>query len=111
MTYRTKIQGGQIVVPSRLRRLAGLGEGDQLEVTFEQGRLILVGPGGRKAGQLKAAPKQTQRKRRGEFLQKLRTSAPAALKKIWAESARKGTDKITLREINSEIAASRREKR
>jgi bifunctional DNA-binding transcriptional regulator/antitoxin component of YhaV-PrlF toxin-antitoxin module len=111
MTYRTKIQGGQIVVPSRLRRLVGLVEGDPLVVKFEQGKLIVIAPGGRKKSQLKAARKQTPKQRREEFLQKLRNSAPAALKKIWGESERKGTNRITLHEINSEIAASRREKR
>jgi AbrB family looped-hinge helix DNA binding protein len=44
MTSRTKIQDGQIVVPSRLRRLAGLAEGDPLDVTFEQGKLVMVAP-------------------------------------------------------------------
>ena len=42
MTYRTKIQDGQIVVPSRLRRLAGLAEGDPLDITVEQGKLVMV---------------------------------------------------------------------
>ena len=35
---------------------------------------------------------------------------PDWLKKIQAESKRKGTDKISMREINAEIAAYRREK-
>jgi prevent-host-death family protein len=39
------------------------------------------------------------------------TIAPASdeLKAIWAEAKRKGLDKLTLREINAEIAAARRE--
>jgi AbrB family looped-hinge helix DNA binding protein len=111
MTYRTKIQDGQIVVPSRLRRLAGLAEGDPLDVTFEQGKLTVMTPGRGKSRSVAAQPKKTEKQRRDEFLQKLRGSAPEALKKIWAESVRKGTGKITLREINSEIAAHRREKR
>ena len=37
--------------------------------------------------------------------------APKWLKEIWAESRRKGTDKLTLREINAEIAAYRKEQR
>lgn len=36
---------------------------------------------------------------------------PKVLEEIWAESRRKGTDKLTMREINAEIAAFRREER
>ena len=36
---------------------------------------------------------------------------PKVLQEIWADSKRKGTDKLTMREINAEIAAYRREKR
>lgn len=43
----------------------------------------------------------------------IKTFAPAPqwLEEIWAESERKGLDRITMREINREIAAYRREKR
>lgn len=43
----------------------------------------------------------------------IRTIAPPpeVLKEIWAESKRKGLNKLTMREINAEIAAYRREKR
>jgi prevent-host-death family protein len=37
--------------------------------------------------------------------------APEWLKEIWAESKRKGTDKLTMREIDAEIAAYRKEQR
>jgi prevent-host-death family protein len=36
---------------------------------------------------------------------------PEWLEAVWAESKRKGTDKLTPREINAEIAAARREQR
>lgn len=36
---------------------------------------------------------------------------PEWLKEIWAESKRKGLDKLTMREIDAEIAAYRREAR
>ncbi len=36
---------------------------------------------------------------------------PAILKAIWAESKRRGTNNLTMREINAEIAAARRERR
>jgi len=35
--------------------------------------------------------------------------APEWLREIWAESKRKGTDKLTMREIDAEIAAFRKE--
>ena|ERR1022692_2455118 len=112
MTYRTKIQDGQIVVPSRLRRLAGLAglaEGDPLDVTVEQGRLVMVAPV--RSSRTVAAPRKTQKRQREEFLQKLRNSAPESLKRMWAESKRNGTDKMSMREINAEIAAYRKEER
>lgn len=37
--------------------------------------------------------------------------APEWLKEIWAESRRKGTDKLTMRQIDVEIAAYRKEQR
>jgi prevent-host-death family protein len=36
---------------------------------------------------------------------------PNFLKEIWAESERRGADKLTMREIDAEIRAYRREKR
>jgi AbrB family looped-hinge helix DNA binding protein len=110
MIYRTKIQDGQIVVPSRLRRLAGLAEGDPLDVTFEQGKVLVVTKAG-SPRRSSSVPKKTQKQQRDEFLSGLRNCAPKALKRIWAESERKGMDKMTLRQINSEIAAHRREER
>jgi AbrB family looped-hinge helix DNA binding protein len=111
MTYRTKIQDGQIVVPSRLRRLAGLAEGDPLDVTFEQGKLTVMTPGRGKSRSVAAHLRRPKSNGATSSSRSCGASAPEALKKIWAESVRKGTGKITLREINSEIAAHRREKR
>jgi AbrB family looped-hinge helix DNA binding protein len=106
MTYRTKIQDGQIVVPSRLRRLAGLAEGDPLDITVEQGKLVMVAPVRLRTV---AAPRKTQKRQREEFQQKLRDSAPESLKRMWAESKRNGTDKMTMREINAIISSVRAE--
>jgi hypothetical protein len=47
---------------------------------------------------------------RERFLKKLRDKAPAWLKEIWASSKRRGTDRLTMREIDAEIAAVRRER-
>lgn len=43
----------------------------------------------------------------------IRTIAPPPefLKEIWAESKRKGTDRLTMRQIEAEIKAARREQR
>ena|SRR5579863_5691016 len=108
MTYRTKIQDGQIVVPSRLRRLAGLAEGDPLDVTVEQGKLVMVAPV--RPSRTVAAPRKTQKQQREEFLRKLRNTAPESLKKMWADSKRNGTDKMTAREINAIISEVRAER-
>ena len=64
------------------------------------------------AGQIGAsASRKTAKQRREGFLKELRDSAPESLKRMWEESKRNGTDKISLREINAEIAASRKEER
>jgi hypothetical protein len=46
----------------------------------------------------------------GQVKDHLDTVAPAPdwLKKIWAESKRKGTNKLSMRQIDAEIAAVRR---
>jgi hypothetical protein len=45
---------------------------------------------------------------RERFFKQLREQAPAWLKETWAASKRRGTDKITTRQINAEISAVRR---
>ncbi len=50
----------------------------------------------------------TGKAERARFFKKLRDEAPAWLKKTWAASKSQGTDKLTMREINAEIAAVRR---
>ncbi len=45
---------------------------------------------------------------RARFFKQLRDEAPAWLKETWAASKRRGTDKLTMREINAEIAAAGR---
>jgi bifunctional DNA-binding transcriptional regulator/antitoxin component of YhaV-PrlF toxin-antitoxin module len=108
MTYRTKIQGGQIVVPSRLRRLAGLAEGAPLDVTFEKGKLIMVAKvRQRRTGS--GAPKKTPKQQRDEVFQNVRNSAPESLKAMWADSKRNGTDKMSMRQIDAIIADVRAE--
>ena len=103
MTFKTKLQDGRIPLPTRLRTLAGVADGDRLDVTFDRGRFIVTpAPTG---------PAKKSKQQRAGFLQELRDNAPDWLKDAWAESKRKGTDKLTMREINAEIAATRREVR
>jgi hypothetical protein len=47
---------------------------------------------------------------RERFLKQLRADAPAWLKQTWATSRRNGTDKLTMRQINAEISAVRRQR-
>ena len=46
---------------------------------------------------------------RRRFYKQIREQAPEWLKEIWAASKRRGTDKLTMKEINAEIAAHHRE--
>jgi AbrB family looped-hinge helix DNA binding protein len=107
MTYRTKIQDGQIVVPGRIRRLAGLAEGDPVDVAVEQGKLVMVARV--RSSRTVAASRKIQKQQREEFVQKLRNTAPESLKRMWADSKRNGTDKMTTREINAIISEVRAE--
>ena len=45
---------------------------------------------------------------RARFLKQLRDQAPASLKETWADSKRRGTDKLTMAQINAEVSAVRR---
>ena len=92
----------QVVIPQAIREKLGINRGDVLEAKVERGRLTYV-------------PKTiidrvpTNAVERARFFKQLRAEAPAWLKDLWKESKRRGTDKITMREINAEIAAVRRE--
>ena len=91
----------QVVIPQALRQQLGIQRGDLLEVKVERGKLTytpkLV---------LDRIPSGKAKKR--QFLRQLRQEAPAWLQEIWAASQRRGTDKMTLRQIDAEIAAARR---
>ncbi len=102
MTFKTKLQDGRISLPTRLRTLAGVSDGDPVMVTLEQGRFIVT-----PAQQLSRAPSRKQQ--REYFMHSLRAEAPASLKAMWADSKRNGTDKMTTREINAIISEVRAE--
>ena len=86
MTVTIK-EKSQILVPPSLQRQAGFKLGDQLEFRASRGVIMLV-------------PKP---KKDSPFL--------AALRATQEEAKRQGLDKMTMKQINTEIAAYRKEKR
>jgi AbrB family looped-hinge helix DNA binding protein len=94
----------QIVIPQTVRKQLGIHPGDLLEAKVERGKLTYT----RKTLIDRVPSNKAERER---FFKQLRAEAPDWLKSIWAASKRFGLDKMTMREINAEIAAYRREKR
>jgi AbrB family looped-hinge helix DNA binding protein len=91
----------QIVIPQALREELGIHRGDVLEVLVERGRLTYI-----PKAAIDRVPESKAESER--FFKKLRAEAPPWLKESWAGSKRRGTDKLTLREINQEVSAVRR---
>jgi AbrB family looped-hinge helix DNA binding protein len=91
----------QVVIPRDLREKLGIGRGDILEAKVERGRLTYT-----PKSVINRIP--SGKAERTRFLKRLHDEAPEWLKEMWAESKRRGTDTITMREINAEIAAIRR---
>jgi AbrB family looped-hinge helix DNA binding protein len=91
----------QIVIPQALREELGIHCGDVLEVRVERGRLTYT-----PKTVIDRIPESKAERER--FFKKLQDEAPAWLKESWAASKRRGTDKLTMREINEEVSASRR---
>jgi len=91
----------QIVIPRAVRKELGIETGDLLEARVERGKLTYT-----RKTVLDRIP--TNRSDRERFFKQLRAEAPAWLKELWSESQRAGLDKLTLREIDAEIAAVRR---
>jgi hypothetical protein len=104
MTYRTKMLDGRISLPSRLRTLAGVSDGDSVDVTFVQGGFVVT------AAERPTTSKPASRtQQRRAFMVRLRAEAPASLKAMWADAKRSGNDKMTMREIDAIIAEVRAE--
>jgi bifunctional DNA-binding transcriptional regulator/antitoxin component of YhaV-PrlF toxin-antitoxin module len=103
MTFKTKLQNGRVPLPSRLRTLAGVSDGDPLSVSLIQGRFVVT-PAGRRP-----SPKPPSPKQRKAVLSRMRAEGPASLQAMWADSRSHGTDKMTMREINALIAEVRAE--
>ena len=91
----------QVVIPQALREKLGISRGDVLEASVERGRITYTP----KAIVDRIPAGKIERER---FFKQLREQAPAWLKETWAASKRRGTDKITTRQINAEISAVRR---
>jgi AbrB family looped-hinge helix DNA binding protein len=91
----------QVVIPQAIREQLGISRGDVLEAKLERGRITYTP---KTLIDRIPAGKAAQRR----LLKQLREEAPAWLKETWAASKRRGTDKLTVREINAEISAVRR---
>jgi AbrB family looped-hinge helix DNA binding protein len=90
----------QVVIPQAIREKLGISRGDMLEAKVERGRLTYT-----PKTVIDRIPAKAERVR---FFKQLRDEAPAWLKETWAASKRRGTDKLTMHEINAEISAVRR---
>lgn len=93
----------QVVIPQRLREQLGIHRGDLLEAKVERGKITYTPK--IVLDRIPAGKAQLQ-----QFIKQTREDAPEWLKKIWTASQRRGTDKLTMRQINAEIAAVRRER-
>jgi AbrB family looped-hinge helix DNA binding protein len=91
----------QVVIPRAIREKLGISRGEVLEAKAERGRITHTSK--TVIDRIPAGKAE-----RESFFQKLREDAPAWLKETWTASKLRGTDKITMREINAEIAAVRR---
>jgi len=91
----------QVVIPQALREQLGIRAGDLLEAKAERGRLTYT-------------PKTvidripTGKAERERFFKKLSEQAPGWLKETWAASKHRGTDKLTMKQLDAEVAAVRR---
>ena len=94
----------QVVIPQRVRKALGINRGDLLEAKAERGKLVYT-----PKTLLDRIP--TSKAERERFFRQLRSQAPAWLKQTWDASKRQGTDKMTMREIDAEIATYRQERR
>ena len=91
----------QVVIPQAIRQKLGISRGDVLEAKVERGRLTYTP----KTVISRIPVNKAERER---FLKQLRGEAPTWLKEMWAASKRNGTDKLTMRQIDAEVAAVRR---
>ena len=91
---------GQMVIPRSLREQVGVSEGSLLEVAVVEGGRFLITPQVTLDRSIAADPKKS----RNQLLQAL----SAAVEGIRHEAKGSGLAKLTMKEINVEVAASRR---
>jgi AbrB family looped-hinge helix DNA binding protein len=91
----------QVVIPQAIREELGISPGDMLEAKVERGRLTYT-----PKAVIDRIP--AGKAERARFFKKLNEQAPAWLKETWAASKRRGTDKLTMAQIDAEVAAVRR---
>lgn len=91
-----------MTLPSRLRDAIGVAEGDLVEATVQRGKIVLTP----KTVLDRIPTGKTEQQR---FFKQLRAEAPEWLKDVWAASKRRGTDKLTMRQINNIVAEVRQE--
>lgn len=82
----------QVVIPETIRDQIGVEVGDMLEVKAMRGKILLT-------------PKS--------LVDRIREIAPApqAIKDVQKEAREKGLNKLTMEEIDAEIAATRKERK
>lgn len=91
----------RVVIPQALREKLAITRGDVLEAKVEDGRITYTP----KTVIDRIPAGKIERER---FFKQLREQAPNWLKETWTASSRRGTDKLTTRQINAEISAVRR---
>lgn len=91
----------QVVIPQSVRKELGIKTGDLLEAKVERGKLTYT-----RKTVIDRVPEG--KAARARLLKQLREEAPDWLQRLWAASKQAGLDTMTMREINTEIAAARR---
>ena len=92
----------QVVIPQGVRKQLGINRGDLLEARVERGKLTYT----RKTVIDRLPASKAERE---QFFKQLREEAPDWLKELWAASKRRGTDKLTSRQIEGLIAKARKD--
>jgi AbrB family looped-hinge helix DNA binding protein len=91
---------GQMVIPRSLREQVGVSEGALLEVAVVEGGRLLLTPQVTVDRSILAGPKKSRK----ELLQQL----SAAVAGIRQEAQANALDKVSMKEINAQVAAHRR---
>src|ERR1022692_2312675 len=102
----------RVVIPQALREKLAITRGDVLEAKVEDGRITYTPQ--TVIDRIPSPPRTVIHRipagkiERERFFKQLREQAPNWLKETWTASSRRGTDKLTTRQINAENSAVRR---